>query len=112
MEFLQLSETTRARENDAELKKNKWRNEWLDPTRAWIAPGPLPDIFLLFSKTKIFHSHPWYCADNHKQIDVCLKVKRRSKGLSEAEKISQFFIGILEAFADIVLITQVRSCVA
>ena len=44
---------------DAELKKNKWRNEWLDPTRAWVAPGPLLDIFLFFSKTKIFHSHPW-----------------------------------------------------
>ena len=58
MEFLQLSETTRAREIDAELKKNKWRNEWLDPTRAWVAPGPLLDIFLFFSKTKIFHSHP------------------------------------------------------
>ena len=27
MEFLRLSETTRAREIDAELKKNKWRNE-------------------------------------------------------------------------------------
>ena len=58
MEFLQLSETTRAREIDAELKKNKWRNEWLDPTRAWVAPGPLLDIFLFFSKTKNFHSHP------------------------------------------------------
>ena len=58
MEFLQLSETTRAREIDAELKKKKWRNEWLDPTRAWVAPGPLLDIFLFFSKTKIFHSHP------------------------------------------------------
>ena len=34
MEFLQLSETTRACEIGAELKKNKWRNEWLDPTRA------------------------------------------------------------------------------
>ena len=32
MEFLQLSETARAREIDAELKKNKWRNEWLDET--------------------------------------------------------------------------------
>ena len=59
MEFLRLSETTRAREIDAEVKKNKWRNEWLDPTRAWVAPGPLLDIFLFFSKTKIFHSHPW-----------------------------------------------------
>ena len=51
MEFLQLSETTRAREIDAELKKNKWRNEWLDgvdPTRAWVAPGPLLDIFFVF----------------------------------------------------------------
>ena len=57
MEFLQLSETTRAREVDAVLK----RNEWLDPIRAWVAPGPLLDIFLFFSKTKIFHSHPWYC---------------------------------------------------
>ena len=58
MEFLQLSDTTRAREIDAELKKNKWRNEWLNPTRAWVAPGPLLDTFLLFSKSKIFHSHP------------------------------------------------------
>ena len=58
MEFLQLSDTTRAREIDAELKENKWRNEWLNPTRAWVAPGPLLDMFLLFSKTKIFHSHP------------------------------------------------------
>ena len=58
MEFLQLSETTRAREIDAQLKKNKWINEWLDPARAWVAPGPLLDIFLFFSKTKIFHSHP------------------------------------------------------
>ena len=58
MEFLQLSEATRACEIDAELKKNKWRNEWLDPTRAWVAPGPMLDIFLFFSKTKIFHSHP------------------------------------------------------
>ena len=57
MEFLQLSETTRAREIDAELKKNKWRNEWLDPTRGWVAPGPLLDIFF-FSKANIFHSHP------------------------------------------------------
>ena len=23
--------------------------------------GPLPDIFLFFSKAKIFHSHPWVC---------------------------------------------------
>ena len=61
MEFLQLSETTRAREIDAELKKSKWRNERLDPTRAWVASGPLLDIFLFFSKTKIFHSHPWVC---------------------------------------------------
>ena len=60
MEFLQLSDTTRAREIDAELKKNKWRNELLNPTRAWVAPGPLLDIFLLFSKTKIFHSHSCY----------------------------------------------------
>ena len=59
MEFLQLSETTRAREIDVELKKNKWRNERLGATRAWVAPGPLLDIFLFFSKTKIFHSHPW-----------------------------------------------------
>ena len=58
MEFLQLSDRTRAREIDAELKKNKWRNEWLNPIRAWVVPGPLLDIFLLFSKTKIFHSHP------------------------------------------------------
>ena len=43
MEFLQLSETTRAREIDAELKKKKWRNEWLDetdkkdrPFRMWL----------------------------------------------------------------------------
>ena len=63
MEFLQLSKTTRAREIDAELKKNKWRNEWLDPTRAWVAPGPLLDIFLFFSKTKIFHSHPCLYAE-------------------------------------------------
>ena len=55
MEFLQLSETTRAREIDAEVKKNKWRNEWLDPTGAWVAPGPLLDIFFCFSvKPKIF----------------------------------------------------------
>ena len=55
MEFLQLSETTRACEIDAEVKKNKWRNEWLDPTRAWVAPGPLLDIFFCFSvKPKIF----------------------------------------------------------
>ena len=47
MEFLQFSETTRAHEIDAELKK-KWRNEWLDPTRAWVAPGPLLDIFFVF----------------------------------------------------------------
>ena len=39
MEFLQLSETTRAREIDAELRKNKCRNEWLDPTHV---------IFFLF----------------------------------------------------------------
>ena len=58
MVFLQLSDTTRAREINAELKKNKWRNEWLNPTRAWVAPGPLLDIFLFFSKTKNFHSHP------------------------------------------------------
>ena len=73
--LIQFCETTRAREIDAELKKNKWRNEWLDgglsptgplpralpldPTRAWVAPGLLLDIFLFFSKTKIFHSHPW-----------------------------------------------------
>ena len=43
MEFLQLTETTRAREIDADLKKNKWRNEWLDetdkkdrPFRMWL----------------------------------------------------------------------------
>ena len=43
MEFLQLSESTRAREIDADLKKNKWRNEWLDeadkkdrPFRVWL----------------------------------------------------------------------------
>ena len=62
MEFFQLSETTRAHEIDAELKKSKWRNEWLDPTSARVAPGPLLDIFFLFfSKTKIFHSHPCGC---------------------------------------------------
>ena len=38
MELLQLSETTRAHEINAELKKNKWRNERLDPIRAWVAP--------------------------------------------------------------------------
>ena len=60
MEFFQLSETTRACEIDAEVKKNKWRNEWLDPTRAWVAPGPLLNIFFFclfvcFSvKPKIF----------------------------------------------------------
>ena len=55
MEFLQLSETTRAHEIDVELKKNKWRNERLDPTRAWVAPGPLLDIFFGFSvKPKFF----------------------------------------------------------
>ena len=48
MELLQLSETTRAREIDAELKKTKWRNEWLDPTRAWVATGRLLDIFFVF----------------------------------------------------------------
>ena len=48
MEFLQVSETTRAREIDVELKKNKWRNERLDPTRAWVAPGLLLDIFFVF----------------------------------------------------------------
>ena len=48
MEFLQLSETARAREINAELKKNKWRNEWLDPIRAWVAPGPMLDIFFVF----------------------------------------------------------------
>ena len=76
--FTQLSETTRAREIDAELKKSNWRNEWLDgglspigPLPQGFAPGPhqglgsqppgrLLDIFLFFSKTKIFHSHPWY----------------------------------------------------
>ncbi|KAL8567049.1 hypothetical protein ACOMHN_027478 [Nucella lapillus] len=43
MEFLQLTETARAREIDAELKKNKWRNGWLDetdkkdrPFRMWL----------------------------------------------------------------------------
>ena len=76
MEFLQLSEITRACEIDAELKKNKWRNEWLDPTRAWIAPGPLLDIFLLFfSKTKIFHSHPCHSPPNSFQRRVETEVK-------------------------------------
>ena len=54
MEFLQLSETNRAREIDAELKKNKWRNEWLDPTRAWVAPGSLSIFFCFSVKPKFF----------------------------------------------------------
>ena len=72
MEFLQLSETTRAREIDVELKKNKWRNEKLDPTRAWVAPGPLLDIFLFFSKTKIFHSHPCVYMGVWERFLVCI----------------------------------------
>ena len=70
MEFLQLSETTRAHEINVELKKNKWRNERLDPTRAWVAPGPLLDIFLFFSKTKIFHSHPCLCMCEHASAHI------------------------------------------
>ena len=33
--------------------------------------GPLLDIFVFFSKTKIFHSHPWYAQKSKNKTAVC-----------------------------------------
>ena len=66
MEFLEVSETARAREIDAELKKNKWRNEWLDetdkkdrPFRMWLRKCMQPGTAwcLLCGKKIIYKSN-------------------------------------------------------
>eukprot|EP00745_Piridium_sociabile_P019197 TRINITY_DN2900_c0_g1_i7.p1 TRINITY_DN2900_c0_g1~~TRINITY_DN2900_c0_g1_i7.p1 ORF type:complete len:220 (+),score=39.74 TRINITY_DN2900_c0_g1_i7:279-938(+) len=66
MELLEVSETARAREIDAELKKNKWRNEWLDetdkkdrPFRMWLRKGVQPGAAwcLLCGKKIVYKSN-------------------------------------------------------
>ena len=59
MEFLQLSRHLLLNTHDTNM-------EFLQLS------GPLLDIFLFFSKTKNFHSHPWYCDCVRYWVDVQL----------------------------------------